>query len=68
MSGAHPVTVHSARVVVPMTAPPIADGAVAVRDGRILHVGDRSWVVDQLAGSGTPFTERPWRGACCRGS
>ncbi|WP_187290559.1 adenosylhomocysteinase, partial [Curtobacterium sp. B18] len=67
VSGAHPVTVHSARVVVPMTAPPIADGAVAVRDGRILHVGDRSWVVDQLAGSGTPFTERPWRGALLPG-
>ena len=25
------VVVHSARVVVPMTAPPIADGAVAVQ-------------------------------------
>ncbi|MDY1006353.1 amidohydrolase family protein [Curtobacterium sp. CFBP9011] len=58
-------TVHSARVVVPMTAPPIADGAVAVRDGRILHVGERSWVVDQL--DGTPFTERRWRGALLPG-
>lgn len=63
----HPVVVHSARVVVPMTAPPIADGAVAVQDGRILHVGDRSWVVDQLAGSGTTFTERQWRGALLPG-
>ncbi|WP_367397698.1 amidohydrolase family protein [Curtobacterium aetherium] len=58
-------TVHSARIVVPMTAPPIADGAVAVRDGRILHVGERSWVVDQL--DGTPFTERRWRGALLPG-
>jgi cytosine/adenosine deaminase-related metal-dependent hydrolase len=58
-------TVHSARVVVPMTAPPIADGAVAVRDGRILHVGERSWVVDQL--DGTPFVERRWRGALLPG-
>ncbi|ROP72147.1 amidohydrolase family protein [Curtobacterium sp. PhB115] len=63
----HPVVVHSARVVVPMTAPPIADGAVAVQDGRILHVGDRSWVVDQLAGSGATFTERQWRGALLPG-
>ncbi|OIH97860.1 amidohydrolase family protein [Curtobacterium sp. MCBA15_001] len=58
-------TVHSARIVVPMTAPPIADGAVAVRDGRILHVGDRSWVVDQLDRS--PWTERRWRGALLPG-
>ncbi|PYY57458.1 cytosine deaminase [Curtobacterium sp. MCSS17_011] len=62
-----PVTVHSARVVVPMTAPPIADGAVAVQDGRILHVGDRSWVIDQLAASGATFTERQWRGALLPG-
>ncbi|WP_323741778.1 amidohydrolase family protein [Curtobacterium sp. VKM Ac-2865] len=58
-------TVHSARIVVPMTAPPIADGAVAVRDGRILHVGERSWVVDQL--DGCAFTERRWRGALLPG-
>ncbi len=58
-------TVHAARIVVPMTAPPIADGAVAVRDGRILHVGERTWVVDQLDGS--PFTERRWRGALLPG-
>ncbi|WP_260855673.1 amidohydrolase family protein [Curtobacterium sp. 9128] len=64
MSG-QPTTVHSARVVVPMTAPPIADGAVAVRDGRILHVGDRAWVVDQL--DGTSYTERRWRGALLPG-
>ncbi|PZE81763.1 amidohydrolase family protein [Curtobacterium sp. MCBD17_032] len=48
-----------------MTAPPIADGAVAVRDGRILHVGERSWVVDQL--DGVPVTERRWRGALLPG-
>ncbi|MFJ4219646.1 amidohydrolase family protein [Curtobacterium luteum] len=64
MSG---VVVHAARVVVPMTAPPIADGAVAVRDGRILHVGDRTWVVDQLSANGVPFTERRWRGALLPG-
>lgn len=62
-----PVVVHSARVVVPMTAPPIADGAVAVQDGRILHVGDRSWVVDQLDSVGRPWSERRWRGALLPG-
>jgi len=66
VSGA-PVVVHSARVVVPMTAPPIADGAVAVQDGRILHVGDRSWVADQLDAVGRPWTERRWRGALLPG-
>ena len=65
--GGGPVVVHSARIVVPMTAPPIADGAVAVQDGCIRHVGDRSWVVDQLAGAGVAFTERRWRGALLPG-
>jgi len=66
VSGA-PVVVHSARVVVPMTAPPIADGAVAVQGGRILHVGDRSWVAEQLDAVGRPWTERRWRGALLPG-
>ncbi|WP_309147134.1 MULTISPECIES: amidohydrolase family protein [unclassified Curtobacterium] len=61
------VTVHSAHVVVPMTAPPILDGAVAVRGDRILHVGERAWVVDQLAARGLPYTERRWRGALLPG-
>ena len=34
----HPVVVHSARVVVPMTAPPIADGAVAVHHALVPDV------------------------------
>ncbi len=67
MTAAHPVTVHAARIVVPMTAPPIADGAVAVQDGRILHVGDRSWVVDQLASAGHAVHRRQWRGALLPG-
>jgi cytosine/adenosine deaminase-related metal-dependent hydrolase len=61
------IVVHSARIVVPMTAPPILDGAVAVRSGRILHVGERSWVLDQLAASGLAHTERSWRGAILPG-
>jgi aminodeoxyfutalosine deaminase len=62
-----PVTVHSARIVVPMTAPPILDGAVAVQHGRILHVGEREWVVDQLDANGTTWHERHWRGALLPG-
>lgn len=62
-----PVSVHSARIVVPMTAPPILDGAVAVQDGRILHVGEHAWVVDQLAARGLAFTEHHWRGALLPG-
>lgn len=33
------LTLHRARTVFPVAAPPIADGAVAVRDGRIVAVG-----------------------------
>src|SRR5262245_10977042 len=33
--------VYAAAQVVPVAAPPIADGAVAVRDGRIVAVGRR---------------------------
>jgi cytosine/adenosine deaminase-related metal-dependent hydrolase len=50
--------VYSADLVVPMTAPPIADGAVAVRAGRIVHVGTRRWVLDLLRDEGTRATER----------
>lgn len=33
------MTVYTARWVVPVSRPPVADGAVAVRDGRIAYVG-----------------------------
>ena len=51
------LTVYSADLVLPITAPPIADGAVAVRDGRILHTGDRAWVREMLAERGEEFRE-----------
>ncbi len=62
-----PVVVHSADLVVPMTAPPILDGAVAVADGRILHVGTRAWVLGHLRDQGRPFTEQHLAGALLPG-
>nr|WP_205864768.1 amidohydrolase family protein [Planctomonas sp. JC2975] len=44
-------------MVLPVTAPPILDGAIAVRDGRILHVGDRPWVLGALRERGEEFRE-----------
>jgi len=61
------VTLYTAALVVPVTAPPIPDGAVAVSDGRILHVGDRRWVAATLAERGLAFTEVPWRGVLTPG-
>lgn len=43
-------TVYSAGVIVPITAPAVANGAIAVREGRILHLGTRDWVLRVLAG------------------
>ncbi|MCU1421068.1 MAG: amidohydrolase family protein [Microbacteriaceae bacterium] len=61
------VTLYSAGVVIPMTAPPIQRGAVAVRDGVILHVGERRWVIDALEQQDLPYTERHWPGALLPG-
>lgn len=56
------VTVYSARLVVPVTAPPIRDGAVAVSGDRILHVGDRAWVLRSLRERGADVSEVHWDG------
>ncbi len=61
------VTVYSAELVVPMTAPPIQRGAVAVRDGRILHVGERRWVIEALDQQDVPYLEQHWSGALLPG-
>lgn len=50
---AHPtplnnVTLYSASMVIPVTGPIIPEGAVAVADGRVVHVGTRRWVLDSL--------------------
>lgn len=50
---AHPtplseVTLYSAAMVIPVTGPIIPEGAVAVSNGRVVHVGTRQWVLDTL--------------------
>ncbi|QWW19604.1 amidohydrolase family protein [Schaalia sp. 19OD2882] len=52
-----PLHVWSADLVIPVTAPSVLGGAVAVRDGRIEHVGSRDWVVATLRERGLPFEE-----------
>lgn len=59
------ITIYSASLVIPITAPPIHDGAIAVRDGRILHVGERTWVRHLLADRDT--TELNWHGVLMPG-
>jgi len=61
------ITVYSAGLVLPITAPPIADGAVAVRDGRIVHVGERGWVLRSLSERGMRHHEVHWPGVLTPG-
>ena len=61
------VVVWSAGMVIPITAPSILDGAVAVRDGRIEHVGARGWVINTLRQRGLSFTERRFEGVLLPG-
>jgi len=59
------ITVYSAALVVPITAPPIREGAIAVRGGRILHVGERTWVRHFLRDA--PVREVHWPGVLMPG-
>ncbi|PFG32042.1 adenosylhomocysteinase [Paramicrobacterium agarici] len=61
------VTVYSAPLVIPVTAPRIRDGAVAVRGERILHVGERQWVLQSLRDAGIDFVEEHWDGVITPG-
>lgn len=61
------VQVWSAGLVIPITAPSVEDGAVAVRDGRIEHVGARGWVLDTLRDRGVDFEERHFEGVLMPG-
>ena len=64
---AFPVTLYSADLVLPITAPPIIDGAIAVRGERILHVGERVWVERSLAERGVPVEHVRWPGVLMPG-
>ncbi|WP_437584266.1 adenosylhomocysteinase [Paramicrobacterium sp. CJ85] len=61
------VTVYTAPLVIPVTAPRIRNGAVAVQGDRILHVGDRRWVLQSLRDTGTDFVEEHWNGVITPG-
>lgn len=62
-----PTVVYSADLVFPVTSPRISDGAVAVRGERILHVGDRRWVLDALEARGADYREERWDGVIAPG-
>ncbi|GMA35010.1 amidohydrolase family protein [Demequina litorisediminis] len=62
-----PVTLYSAALVLPVTAPPILDGAIAVRGEKILHVGERAWVERSLAERGVPVHHVHWDGVLTPG-
>jgi len=47
-----PIALHSASVVLPITSPPIADGALAVQDGHIVAVGGRTELLDAYPKAG----------------
>lgn len=61
------VVLYSADLVLPITAPPIPQGAIAVSGGRIRHVGDRDWVRRELTARGASFTEVHWPGVLLPG-
>ncbi|WP_336658484.1 amidohydrolase family protein [Leucobacter sp. USHLN153] len=64
---ADPIVVYSAALVFPVTSPAIADGAVAVQRDRILHVGDRRWVLGMLDTRGAVYSEERWEGVLTPG-
>jgi len=61
------ITVYSADHVFPVTSPRIKDGAVAVQGKRILHVGDRRWVLATLEERGASYREERWEGVITPG-
>ncbi|WP_017793783.1 amidohydrolase family protein [Leucobacter salsicius] len=67
MSTQQEIVVYSAALVFPVTSPRIADGAVAVLGDRILHVGDRRWVLEALEERGAKYREERWDGVLAPG-
>ena len=58
------VTVYSAPMIIPVTAPVITNGAVAVHDGKVIHFGARKWVLASVRSEFPDhmITERHWDG------
>ncbi|MCI1901193.1 MAG: amidohydrolase family protein [Bifidobacteriaceae bacterium] len=59
------VVVYSARLVIPVTAPVIPNGSVAVYEGRVINIGTREWVIATLKEEFGPrlrLVERHWDG------
>lgn len=61
--GSAPVVIHSAALVLPLCAGPLRDGALAVRGGRVLHVGSRAGVRSAFPAA----EEHRWRGMIVAG-
>ena len=67
---AHPqpldsVTVYSSPMVIPVTGPVVLDGAVAVAGSRVVHVGTRRWVFNELKhdmATNGRVVEHHWKG------
>lgn len=59
-------TIYSADVVAPITAPAVANGAVAVQGGRIIHFGTREWVLRATAAA-PDVAEVHWPGVLLPG-
>lgn len=67
MSSRPRTVVYTAGLVLPVTGPRIVDGAVAVRGKRILHVGDRRWVLATLDEHGIAYEQEHWDGVLAPG-
>lgn len=64
------VTLYTAPLIIPVTAPVVIDGAVAVSGSRVIHVGTRRWmleVLDQEMAPGGRIEERHWHGVILPG-
>ncbi|WEV42356.1 amidohydrolase family protein [Bifidobacterium sp. ESL0682] len=69
-TGDQAVYLYSATLVIPVTAPVIPNGAVAIRGERVLHVGTRRWVLGELNEEGinpADVTERHFDGVLMPG-
>ncbi len=66
-ASANDIVIYSASLVLPVTAPPILRGAIAVQNGRILHVGERAWVRTSVAERSAATREVHWDGVLTPG-